>query len=211
MKPVMFFLAGFSALSLTACDQIRLPGGDDAGEVSVTEASVPETDTAPAQVPDTEPTSPRKTAEIDWASARADFAARPESDESGLASVASGSNPPVPVLLPDMGVSAASGTSGLQFRPTPDGYFAVLPGEAYDLIINGSDKLVAVDGADAVPPSELVFEETLTGAQVSFSRYGASYLAEFMCKDEATALKGSCIGESDAKAIVQELLIAGTR
>lgn len=131
-----------------------------------------------------------------------------------MAQVASAGSPAVPVLLPDepIGIASAGGEEALQFRPLADGYFAVKKGEIYDLIINGTDRLVASpEGAGAASDTELDFEETMTGAQVSFSRYGASYLVEFMCNDPATASKGSCVSEAEAVAEVEKLLIAGTR
>ncbi|MEL7541420.1 MAG: hypothetical protein AAGJ51_10995, partial [Pseudomonadota bacterium] len=67
------------------------------------------------------------------------------------------------------------------------------------------------EGSGSAIDTELDFEETMTGAQVSFSRYGASYLVEFMCNDPATAIKGSCVTEAEAIAEVEKLLIAGTR
>lgn len=153
-----------------------------------------------------------KTAAIDWTQARQDFASR-DSDNTAMVQVASVASPAVPVLLPDEPVTVAStGENSLDFRPTADGYFAVRKGEIFDMIINGTDRLVVRSG-DGAGPSEspLKFEETMTGAQVSFSRYGASYLVEFMCKDPATAVKGSCVTEQDALAEVEKLLIAGTR
>ena len=102
--------------------------------------------------------------------------------------------------------------NNLDFRPMADGYFAVRKGEIYDMIINGTDRLVVrPDGSGTATDSALKFEETMTGSQVSFSRYGASYLVEFMCKDPATAAKGSCVSEEEALAEVEKLLIAGTR
>jgi hypothetical protein len=209
MKKVIFGTSIALSLMLAACGQIRMPGQ----EVETTADMVePEQAEAPVveAVPDT-PVSNVKTAEIDWASARSDFAARDIGDDAGMVSVAGTSNPPVPVLLPETQISIASGGTDLQFRPTADGYFAVQPGEVYDLIITGTDRLIAAPEGSAAADSELRFEETMTGAQVSFSRYGASYLAEFMCKDPATAAVGSCILEADALTIVEELLIAGTR
>jgi hypothetical protein len=204
-----------SGLLFTACDQ-------------VTELTPFEADTPPVEAAESEPEAPppaaeqqvpsrsaaeRKTATIDWNAARADFAAR-DSDDGGMAQVASGGSPAVPILLPDepVGVASAGGEDALQFRPLADGYFAVKKGEVYDLIINGTDRLVArPDGSGAAIDTDLDFEETMTGAQVSFSRYGASYLVEFMCNDPATAIRGSCISEAEAVAEVEKLLIAGTR
>ena len=107
---------------------------------------------------------------------------------------------------------ASTGESNLDFRPMADGYFAVRKGDIYDMIINGTDRLVVrPDGNGTAGDTPLTFEETMTGSQVSFSRYGASYLVEFMCKDPATAVKGSCVSEEEALAEVEKLLIAGTR
>lgn len=153
-----------------------------------------------------------KTATIDWTQARQDFATR-DSDNTGMVQVASGGSPVVPVLLPDEPVTvAATGENNLDFRPMADGYFAVRKGEIYDMIINGTHRLVVrPDDTGTVTDTALKFEETMTGSQVSFSRYGASYLVEFMCKDPATAAKGSCVSEEEALAEVEKLLIAGTR
>ncbi|MFN3213039.1 MAG: hypothetical protein ACE37M_08040 [Henriciella sp.] len=208
-----YLISAVTALALTACDQVI--------EVEPVEPETPPpVETAEAPSPGVEaPTLPAhnaaetKTATIDWAAARQDYAAR-DIDDDVLAQVASGSSIAVPVLLPDapFGVAAAGSDDGLQFRPLADGYFAVMKGETYDMVINGTDKLVALpDGEGAVTDSELAFEETMTGAQVSFSRYGASYLVEFMCHDPATAMKGSCISEDDALAEVEALLISGTQ
>lgn len=200
-------------LALAACDQIS-----DVTPIETETASPAEP--AEAAPPITEDvalparnTAQTKSATIDWSAARRDFAAR-DTEDDVMAQVASGSSIAVPVLLPDtpIGIASAGGDDGLQFRPLADGYFAVLKGEIYDMVINGTDKLIALpDGERPATDSALSFEETMTGAQVSFSRYGASYLVEFMCHDPATAMKGSCIREEDALAEVEALLISGTQ
>ena len=208
----ILILTALSGLALAACDQFT--------EQAPVQAEAPAELVQAEQTPASEPVPPkpdniaeRKTATIDWTAARTDFAAR-DSDDGAMAQVASAGSPVVPVLLPDepIGIASAGGEEALQFRPLADGYFAVKKGEIYDLIINGTDRLVASpDGAGAASDTDLVFEETMTGAQVSFSRYGASYLVEFMCNDPATASKGSCVSEAEAVAEVEKLLIAGTR
>lgn len=210
-------LPALSILCLSACDQISEITSPDAdpppaqvAEVETTQDS--EAAPAPASVPDRN-VAERKVATIDWNAARADYAAR-DLDDGAMAQVASGGAPAVPILLPDepVGVASVGGEEALQFRPLADGYFAVKKGDIYDMIINGTDRLVAQPGGQGTAiDTELDFEETMTGAQVSFSRYGASYLVEFMCKDPATAIRGSCISEADAVAEVEKLLIAGTR
>ena len=213
------FLLALSGLALAACDQIIsiTPADSDtppAAETTETvEAEVSEApETAELVLPERN-VAETKTATIDWNAARRDFAAR-DTDDGVMAQVASGSSIAVPVLLPDtpVGVASTGGDDGLLFRPLADGYFAVLKGDVYDMVINGTDKLVArPDSNGSAPDSALDFEETMTGAQVSFSRYGASYLVEFMCHDPSTAMKGSCISEEDALAEVETLLISGTQ
>ena len=213
------FLLALSGLALAACDQIIsiTPADSDtppAAETTETvEAEVSEAPEIAELVLPERNVAETKTATIDWNAARRDFAAR-DTDDGVMAQVASGSSIAVPVLLPDtpVGVASTGGDDGLQFRPLADGYFAVLKGDVYDMVINGTDKLIArPDSNGSAPDSALDFEETMTGAQVSFSRYGASYLVEFMCHDPSTAMKGSCISEEDALAEVETLLISGTQ
>ncbi|MCF6329042.1 MAG: hypothetical protein L3J02_04505, partial [Henriciella sp.] len=176
------------------------------------EASAPE---APAVIDVVERASVTlKRAEIDWEAARADYAAREIIPGENTFSVASETTLSVPVLLPSMPVSTASvgGEDGMQFRPLADGYYAVYPGEVYDMIINGTDRLAVAPGRGLTPTdTALRFEETMTGAQVSFSRYGASYLVEFACKSPDDAKGDGCVSEAGARAAVQDLLLAGTQ
>lgn len=198
-------------LALAGCDLVKMPGQDTDTPPPATEAEVtPEAE--PAEATPTRNVAERKTAEIDWTQARMDFASR-ETTDTGMFEVASGGSPVVPILLPEQPIGIEStGENALQFRPLADGYFAVQKGEDYDMVINGTDKLVArPGGTGAASDTQLKFEETITGAQVSFSRYGASYLVEFMCNDPATAAKGSCVSEAEAVAEVEKLLLAGTR
>ncbi|MEL7032676.1 MAG: hypothetical protein AAGL97_14850 [Pseudomonadota bacterium] len=212
------FLPAIAGLTLAACDQLTEPQSLEAESPPVIVEDVDTAQPIETAEPQPDPPAPsniaeRKTATIDWNAARADFAARDTVDD-GMAQVASGGAPVVPILLPEepIGIASAGGEDALQFRPLADGYFAVQKGDIYDLIINGTDRLVArPEGSGTAVDTALVFEETMTGAQVSFSRYGASYLVEFMCKDPATAIKGSCVTQAEAIAEVEKLLIAGTR
>ncbi len=212
------------ALIIPACCGVLLAACEPQTEITTLDAETSPPVQQDAQVvetvPDADPveavpvgtTANTKTATIDWTQARQDFASR-ESDNMGMVQVASVGSPAVPVLLPDQPITVAStGENSLDFRPVADGYFAIQKGDIYDMIINGTDRLVVRPGGQgAASDAPLKFEETITGAQVSFSRYGASYLVEFMCKDPATAAKGSCVSQEDALAEVENLLIAGTR
>lgn len=202
-------------LTMTAaCDQIRTPGSD---RETLAEGAVV-VDVPAAQIEEVEPSIEvasvtSKRAVIDWESARTDFSTRTVGPDENLFEVATASDIPVPILLPSMPVSAASSDeNAMSFRPLEDGYYAVYPGDTYDMIINGTDRLVATSGREAVPSdTELRFEETMTGAQVAFSRYGASYLVQFACKSPAAALGDGCVTEEDARTAVQDLLLAGTQ
>ncbi|GAB5457935.1 MAG: hypothetical protein Hens3KO_09650 [Henriciella sp.] len=214
MKAVISSSAILALLTMTAaCDQIRTPGSDRALEEEPAVIDLTETELVEAE-PNIETASvTSKRAVIDWESARTDFATRTVGQDENLFEVASASNIPVPILLPSMPVSAASSDeSAMSFRPLEDGYYAVYPGDTYDMIINGTDRLVAAAGREAVPSdTELRFEETMTGAQIAFSRYGASYLVQFACKSPAAALGNGCVTEEDARTAVQDLLLAGTQ
>ena len=212
-------ILALSGLALAACDQIPsiTPADSDTPPaVESTETVEAEATEAPEVtelvLPDRN-VAETKTATIDWNAARRDFAAR-DTDDGVMAQVASGSSIAVPVLLPDtpVGVASAGSDDGLQLRPLADGYFAVLKGDVYDMVINGTDKLIARSNSDSpAPDSAFKFEGTMSGGQVSFSRYGASYLVEFMCHDRETVLDGTCIDEADALAEVEKLLISGTQ
>jgi len=200
-----------AVVALGACEPFLRTPSTDAEIPPPEEQPGPAPELPPAEPIDADP-EPRR-ATIDWNSARADYAAvQAENPDAGV-EIASGSDaPPVPVLLPGNAVSAASGPDGLQFRPLNDGYFAVIKGEIYDMLINGTDRLGPTPpGAAALEEGSARFEETMTGAQVSFKRYGASYLVEFACKDPGTAIKGACVTEEEAMLAIEDMLIAGTR
>lgn len=216
MRPVTQIASLAVLISLAACGQIRVPGS--AGEEAETPApSVPEQvaeiEAAPETTPGTEDPAVAglvQTASIDWAAAQRDFANQ-DTEGDGLVGVASTNNVPVPVLLPEIDFQIASdGPPPLNFTQTPDGYVAVVKDNDYDIIINGTDKLiVASDRAPLPTPEDLRFEETMIGSQVSFSRYGASYLIEFACKDAAPS--ENCVTEEEAIQAVEDLLLAGTQ
>ena len=197
-----------AALALAACGPLAPYSEDrDAGETPPPQQISPDApQTQPAPAPE-----PRR-AEIDWNAARTDFAAVQAENPDAMAVVASGPNaPPVPVILPQM-AGIASNDGSLEFRPLGDGYFALVRGETYDMLINGTDRLgPKPPGAPALSENAFRFEENMTGAQVSFKRYGASYLVEFACKDPDARVTDPCIDETEALAAVRDMLIAGTQ
>ena len=203
---------------LAGCDQVRLPGasGQQEAEPKLAEdLSASETGET-GETPDVEfpvrPEAVTADSAVDWEAARRDLAARPIEDREGSFQVASGdAAPPVPVFLPSAPVSVQGGESGVRFQQMSDGYYAFFPGETYDTIVNGTNKVMAAPGEEVQPRGEaLSFQPTTTGAQVAFSRYGADYLVEFECKELTNGLP-TCITQEEAEAFATDLVISGTR
>ena len=92
-----------------------------------------------------------------------------------------------------------------------DGYFAAYPGIDYDIIVNGTNEVIGADtSGDGEDEPVLTYTPTMSGAQVSFSRYGADYLVEFECKSIEGG-EADCITEQEALDVTNKLVIAGTR
>ncbi|MFN7055165.1 hypothetical protein [Hyphomonas sp.] len=214
LSPLVLSLMLTAALPLAACDQLpgRAPGPAVPADGPVpqpTEETIPEA--AGGDLP-VHPQAAASDTAIDWDAARRDLASRSPDSMVGAFQVASGeAAPPVPVFLPSAPVTAQSGEEGLRFQPLADGYFAFLPGERWDAVVNGTNRVMLAPGETRQPRSDtFLFQPTLTGAQVSFSRYGADYLVEFECK-ELTNGQPTCITADEAVAFAQDLVIAGTR
>ncbi len=197
--------------ALAACDA-------DAPDGTAGTAALQETaEAAPRETPDVSlDTGAAKadaslTSSIDWAAARADRTASGGEAEQLVQAQSGGVQPPVPILLPTGIVSVQSATGGGPvFRQMSDGYVASYPGALYDIVVNGTNQVAAIDGQQVQPRGEPVFTATVAGAQVALSRYGADYLVEFECHetDEET---GTCIGEAEALQVAESLVVAGSR
>lgn len=148
-------------------------------------------------------------AQIDWSSAREDMA----TSNGGLVSIQSAGEEPaeVPVLIPTGIVTSQSAETGPVFRRTEDGYFAFYPGEAYNIIVNGTNESVDASAinTDNIERSP-VFSTTVAGAQVWLTRYGADYTIEFECNALADE-KSTCIEEDAAMEIANNLIVSGSR
>ncbi|MDJ0921811.1 MAG: hypothetical protein QNI84_11840 [Henriciella sp.] len=212
-----FFLTSLgAAILLTACyrqgetpQTEPEPPVDLAAPAAPADPPAPDVDLAPVQ-DRTESTAKR--ADIDWQAAQADFATRDISSDDSVTIANITEDPQVPVLLPVGPIAPASVTGGERPKvvPVADGYYASYPGGDYDMEINGTDRLVAAPGRGlTATDTDLRFEETMIGAQVSFSRYGASYIVEFTCNNARP--NETCISEEEAIAAVNELLVARTR
>lgn len=198
------------ALVLTACDRVFQRPADI--------AEVPEETAAGEDPADAEPELPVRPetvasgAAIDWEAARRDLAARPLEEREASFSIQSGGDaPPVPVFLPSAPVSVQGGETAIRFQPTSDGYYAFFPGDAYDIVVNGTNVVFLAPGETRQPRAETyTFAPTTTGASVTFSRYGADYLVEFECKTFAAGVP-NCITEEEAVSFARDLALSGTR
>jgi len=203
-------LAG--ALGLTACERMFQKTGDPVETAAVDEGSGEDT-VSPASVDlPVRPEAAAAGSAIDWEAARRDLAARTSDDLEGSFQVQSGEvAPPVPVFLPSGPVAVQSGEVAIRFQPTDDGYYAWFPGDTYDIVVNGTNWVITEPGQTVSPRTEdFIFAPTTTGAQVSFSRYGADYLVEFECKELVNGMP-ECITEDEAVAFSRDLAISGTR
>jgi hypothetical protein len=211
-RPLLLSGLLLGALSVAACDRVfQRPADTDTASVDTADVTDAEPAEAGAELPvRAESTSAGAT--IDWEAARRDLASRSLDEREGSFQVASGGDaPPVPVFLPSGPVSAQGGETAIRFQPTSDGYYAFFPGEAYDIIVNGTNVVIAEPGATAAPRGDdYRFQPTTTGAQVAFSKYGADYLIEFECKTLVDDLP-ACVTEDEAVGFARSLEISGTR
>lgn len=211
MKSILLvtgLLAG--TLSLTACDRAFQRASDVPAPVE-TDVTEGEPDEAEPELP-VRAESTASGAQIDWEAARRDLASRPIEEREGSFQVQSGGDaPPVPVFLPSGPVSAQGGEVAIRFQPTSDGYYAFFPSDAYDIIVNGTNVVIAEPGAAPATRTDAYnFQPTTTGAQVAFSKYGADYLVEFECRELVDG-QPACITEQEALDFARGLEISGTR
>lgn len=198
---------------LSSCDRVfQRPAGPPAPEVAGASQEDPVTDMAAGPDLPVRAQAEASGAAIDWEAARRDLALRSSEDIGGSFQVQSGGDaPPVPLFLPSSPVTIQGGEAALRFQPTDDGYYAFFPGEAYDIIVNGTNVVINAPGETTQPRSDAyTFQITSTGASVSFSRYGADYLVEYECKVLVRGVP-ECITEEDAISFARDLAISGTR
>lgn len=197
---------GAAFVMLGACGGVFEMPANDGMDASAVKQETETVDTEPAEPVD-HINIESSTADIDWSAARADLAARESDERNDTFTVETGAAaPPVPVLLPTGIVIPASAQSDAKFQPLQDGYFAVYPGIDYDIVVNGTNEVAGA--AETDPDRPMTYQSQMTGAMVSFSRYGADYLVQFECKDD---VRGNCISEEDAMSITESLVIAGSR
>lgn len=200
-------------LGLAGCDKfIRGTGDEPASDISAPEDETGGDIVQPAAVDDTPvyAQAMSQTATIDWSAARADVASNSSEDSAGNFSVASGGDaPPVPVMLPSGIVLPQGAESSVKFQSLSDGYFAFYPGTDYNIVVNGTNEIIG-ERAPGTVETPARFISTMSGAQVSFTKYGADYLIEFECT-HAEGENADCISEADALSIADSLVAVRSR
>lgn len=97
------------------------------------------------------------------------------------------------------------------FRATPDGYFARLTMDSYDVVINGTL-------AYSVAPETVRFQRTsgryrLQKAEgetdIAFSDFGGDYLLQFICHEFVEDQEGGCVSDEDAIALFERMVPLG--
>jgi hypothetical protein len=97
------------------------------------------------------------------------------------------------------------------FRATPDGYFARLTRDGYDVVINGTL-------AYAVPPASLRFQrrtgryfiqKSIGETGISFSDFGGDYLIQFICQQYTEGQVGGCVSDEEAVALFERMVPLG--
>lgn len=117
---------------------------------------------------------------------------------------------PIPVLAPTK-LDAEQRQAYLDsFRSVKDGFFAVVPGATYDVVVNGTKSYAvapASAGFEERDTRNYLFEPAENGANVSFQRFGVDFLLQFECK--AAVGEGTCVTENEAKGFADNLTVVG--
>ncbi|MGD2133815.1 MAG: hypothetical protein PVI23_13555 [Maricaulaceae bacterium] len=120
---------------------------------------------------------------------------------------------PVPVLAPGAISPEQARRFAETFRPTPDGFFARIGYDAYDVVVNGT-RVYATPPPAAEPitarrMSDLKVSESETGLSVTFSMFGADYSLDFVCRGAGEEESADCVGEEAAAEIARNLVPVG--
>ena len=207
MKLRLIFMASWLAFVAACSEHIGEDSQGDSASPAQTQAPEP----APFEPP-ARPSATPSQARIDWQAARTDLASTPGTVAPESFQIQSGEQaPPVPVLLPTGIVSTASAGGAPRFVQLPDGYLATYPGADYDITVSGTNEVFDAAPGIGEGVADLSFAATVDGAMVSFTRYGAGYMVEFVCKGIEGGDGSACVEEAEALDVAQALVIAGSR
>lgn len=118
---------------------------------------------------------------------------------------------PAIVVAPSDMTQAEKDEFSETFRATPDGYFASLTRDGYDIVINGTL-------AYSVAPESLRLQrrtgryhiqKTEGETDIAFSDFGGDYLVQFICHEYSEGDIGGCISDEDAVAFFERIVPLG--
>lgn len=118
---------------------------------------------------------------------------------------------PIPVLAPSGMNEEERAFFAETFRARPDGFFAVIQGPTFDVIINGTKRFsVSPELVKRIDRDGFfyLYETAFSGANISFTRFGADYLLEFECRSVAS-IEQTCLTEEDAVGLADSLIVVG--
>ncbi len=211
-------LAACAAIGLSGCDRIRsafTTRGDAADPAAAREggstaraASFDADDQAGDTSDDPTPTRGEREVEFPVTAEQAGDSAR----AAGL-DAARFADATVPVLAP-AGMSRGQAVQFTEsFRATPDGYFARMSLEEFDVVVNGTRIYARAPEAAGAPPardtSQYQYSESETGMSVTFSRFGADYSVDFVCRGAGDEGGSECVSEAEAAELVGRLVPVG--
>ena len=208
-------LGGFAAVSLLAavgfvgCDRLRPQPGDPGVFTRTTDAEN-QRDTAMRLNGGGDPTPTRGTRSVEFP-VGIESAPREHGFSDDAAARFAGAT--VPVLAP-VGLSADQVARFADtYRSTPDGYFARVGYDEYDVVMNGTRAYaVAPQASEPITAEEMrdwKVSESETGLSVTFSRYGADYSLDFVCRGAGDEESADCVEEEAAAEMARNLVAVG--
>ena len=157
----------------------------------------------------------QQTIQIDWDRAKADAisnsTARTTTQRNNYSTLVT----PVPLLLPPTSVVLSDTSPELQTLSDAKiisdsrGYSAVVEGETFTILIDGSNQTF-VTGNNKMVVQQFFdgdYQRTSGGGQVTIGRYGALYAIQLLCTDEK---RKQCITERMVREVIESLSVHGT-
>jgi hypothetical protein len=97
------------------------------------------------------------------------------------------------------------------FRATPDGYFASLTRDGYDVVINGTLAYsVAPESLRLQPRTGRYHVQKSEGETgIAFSDFGGDYLIQFICQEYVEDQVGGCVSDEEAIAFFERIVPLG--
>jgi hypothetical protein len=212
MRSSALALTAAGVVALAGCDSIRSRfasiGGSDDPPASNRPSQVSnlQDETQGGQQGDPTPTRGERDVDFPVVAESVTDSLFPSGDDSKFAAAS------VPVLAPaSMSRDQATGFVD-SYRTTPDGYFARLDLEEFDVVVNGTRAFAVAPesaGARTRDTSQIQYSETDTGVAVTFNRFGADYSIEFVCPGAGGEGGAACVTEAKAAEFVERLVPVG--